>query len=90
MARRIEPRTDGETHAMEELRTRRFVGISEFKKNPMRTFTEAGGEVFAVLNFNRPEFYVVPATAYAALLDRIEALGGGGDKTNLLLTLNSR
>jgi antitoxin StbD len=59
---------------MEELRTRRFLSISEFKKNPMRSFAEAAGETFAVLNFNRPEFYVVPAPHYAALLDRIEEL----------------
>ena len=38
------------------------------------SFTVAKGEAFAVLNYNRPEFYVVPAAAYAALLDRIEAL----------------
>jgi len=74
MARKIEPR-DSEESAMEELRTRRFMSITEFKKNPMRSFTEAAGETFAVLNFNRPEFYVVPAPHYAALLDRLEALG---------------
>jgi|3_EtaG_2_1085321.scaffolds.fasta_scaffold00070_38 antitoxin StbD len=74
MARKMEPKTNGETPAMEELRTRRFISITEMKRNPMRLFAEAKGEAFAVLNYNRPEFYVVPAAAYAALLDRIEAL----------------
>lgn len=74
MARKMEPRTNGEPPAMEELRTRRFISITEMKRNPMRLFAEAKGEAFAVLNYNRPEFYVVPAAAYAALLDRIEAL----------------
>lgn len=72
MARKIEPR-DSDGSAMEELRTRRFMSITEFKKNPMRSFIEAAGETFAVLNFNRPEFYVVPAAAYSVLLDRLEA-----------------
>ena len=78
MARKIEPGTGDKATGMEELRTRRFLSISAFKKNPMRSFTEAKGETFAVLNFNRPEFYVVPAAEYGALLDRLEAPGGGG------------
>lgn len=74
MARKIEPKKGGEAPAMEEMRTRCFVSITELKKNPMRVFVEAKGETFAVLNFNRPEFYIVPAATYAALLDRIEDL----------------
>ncbi len=74
MARKMEPKTGGETPAMEELRSRRFVSITELKKNPMRLFVEAKGETFAVLNYNRPEFYIVPAATYAALLDQIEDL----------------
>lgn len=74
MARKMEPRANGNGPALTELRTRRFMSISDFKKNPMRCFTEAKGETFAILNCNRPEFYIVPAATYAALLDRIEDL----------------
>lgn len=74
MARKMEPKTGGEAPAMEELRSRRFVSITELKRNPMRLFVEAKGEAFAVLNYNRPEFYIVPAADYAALMDRIEDL----------------
>ncbi|MEP0709563.1 MAG: antitoxin [Parvibaculum sp.] len=74
MARKIGPERPKEPGGLEELRVRRVVGISEFKKNPMRVFVEAKGETFAVLNFNRPEFYIVPAPNYGALLDRIAEL----------------
>ena len=78
MARKIEPKTGSEPPAIGELRSRHFVSITELKKNPMRVFVEAKGETFAVLNFNRPEFYIVPAAAYAAMLDRIEDFEDAG------------
>lgn len=74
MARKIGPERPKEPGGLEVLRVRRVVGISDFKKNPMRVFVDAKGEAFAVLNYNRPEFYVIPAPHYAALLDRIEEL----------------
>jgi len=74
MAKKIGPKRPKEPGGLEELRVTRIVGISDLKKNPMRVFVEAKGETFVVLNYNRPEFYIVPAADYAALMDRIEDL----------------
>jgi len=84
MGKRIGPKRAKEAGGLEELRVSRFVGISDFKQNPMRVFVDAGGETFAVLNCNRPEFYIVPAATYAALLDRLEALGGSRGTEDIL------
>jgi len=48
--------------------------ISELKKNPMGVIEEGGGFPVAVLNRNQPAFYCIPATAYEALLDKLEDL----------------
>lgn len=57
-----------------EMRSRHAVSITDFKKNPARIVAAAEGDAIAVLNHNRPEFYVLPAAAFEALLDRIEDL----------------
>lgn len=49
-----------------------MIGISELKKNPMKAFEEAEGAPLAVLNRNKPVFYLIPADNYEALLDRLE------------------
>jgi antitoxin StbD len=46
--------------------------MSEFKKNPAAVLREAGNRPVAVLNHNRPAFYMVDPALMEAML---EALG---------------
>ena len=46
--------------------------VSELKKNPMGTVAAGDGFPVAILNRNEPVFYCVPASAYAALMDKLE------------------
>ena len=46
--------------------------ISEFKKNPMATVSEADGFPVAILNHNKPAFYCVPAESWQLIFDRLE------------------
>ncbi len=48
------------------------VGISELKKNPMSVVEQGEGAPVVILNRNEPVFYVVPAEAYEALIDKLE------------------
>lgn len=48
--------------------------VSELKRNPMATVAAGEGFPVAILNRNAPAFYCVPASAYEALMDRIEDL----------------
>jgi antitoxin StbD len=48
------------------------ISMSEFKKNPAAVLREAGGRPVAVLNHNKPAFYMVGPTLMQAML---EALG---------------
>lgn len=48
--------------------------ISELKRNPMATVAAGDGLAVAILNRNEPTFYCVPASAYEALLERLENL----------------
>ncbi|MEY4766651.1 MAG: hypothetical protein RI907_3324 [Pseudomonadota bacterium] len=48
--------------------------ISELKRNPMATVAAGDGLPVAILNRNEPTFYCVPASAYEALLERLENL----------------
>ncbi len=50
------------------------VSISDLKKNPTAVIAAAGGFPVAVLNRNRPAAYLVPATAWEELLDRLDDL----------------
>lgn len=47
-------------------------GISELKKNPMAVIRQGEGASIAILNRNKPVFYMVPAKAYELLMDRLE------------------
>lgn len=47
-------------------------GISELKKNPMAVMAQGEGAPVAILNRNEPVFYAVPASAYEALIDKLE------------------
>ena len=46
--------------------------VSELKKNPMATVAAGEGFPVAILNHNEPAFYCVPASAYEALMDKLE------------------
>ncbi|HVS76461.1 MAG TPA: type II toxin-antitoxin system Phd/YefM family antitoxin [Steroidobacteraceae bacterium] len=48
------------------------ISMSEFKKNPAAVLREAGNRPVAVLNHNKPAFYMVGPTLMEAML---EALG---------------
>lgn len=46
--------------------------VTELKRNPMGTLAAGGGEAIAVLNRNEPAFYIVPASEYEAMIERLE------------------
>lgn len=45
------------------------VSMSEFKKNPAQVLREAGAKPVAVLNHNRPAFYMVTPEVFEAMLE---------------------
>ena len=48
--------------------------ISELKRDPMGTVAAGDGLPVAILNRNEPAFYCVPASAFVALMERLEDL----------------
>ncbi|WP_373488252.1 type II toxin-antitoxin system Phd/YefM family antitoxin [Blastomonas sp.] len=50
----------------------RSISISDLKKNPSAAIEAADGFPLAVLNRNTPAAYLVPAKAWAALMERLE------------------
>ncbi|MBL8515527.1 MAG: type II toxin-antitoxin system Phd/YefM family antitoxin [Betaproteobacteria bacterium] len=48
--------------------------ISELKKRPSEIIESADGAPVAILNHNRPTAYLVPASTFEALMERIEDL----------------
>jgi antitoxin StbD len=50
------------------------VSVSELKKNPSSVLNGANGAPVAVLNHNRVMGYMVPASVYEAMVDRLEEL----------------
>ena len=48
------------------------ISISDFKKNPSAAIAAAGGFPVAILNRNKASAYLVPAEAWADLIDRLE------------------
>lgn len=46
--------------------------ISELKKNPMATITNASGEPLVILSHNKPVCYCIPPALYEAMLDIID------------------
>lgn len=48
------------------------ISISEFKKNPSAAIAAAEGFPLAILNRNKPSAYLVPAKAWAALVEQLE------------------
>lgn len=47
------------------------ISMSEFKKNPAQVLRSAGEKPVAVLNHNRPAFYMVAPQLYEALVDEL-------------------
>jgi len=46
--------------------------ISELKKNPTALINEADGEPIVILNHNQPTAYLVPASTYEMVMERLE------------------
>jgi antitoxin StbD len=46
--------------------------ISELKLNPMKVVASGHGLPVVVLNRNAPAFYCVPASAYEAMMNRLD------------------
>lgn len=47
------------------------VSMSEFKKNPAQVLRQAGFKPVAVLNHNRPAFYMVNPALFEAMLENL-------------------
>lgn len=47
------------------------VSMSEFKRNPAQVLREAGEKPVAVLNHNRPAFYMVAPKLFEALIEEM-------------------
>lgn len=60
------------------MRARRTISVTDFRKNPSAHMRAAMGDTLAVLSRNRVEFYAVPPERFEGLIDRLEALEGGG------------
>lgn len=50
------------------------VSVSELKKNPSSVMNGANGSAVAVLNHNRVMGYMVPASVYEAMVERLDEL----------------
>jgi antitoxin StbD len=59
---------------MESILADNSISITELKRNPSAAIEAANGESVAILVHNKPSAYLVPATTYKRLLDRIEDL----------------
>jgi len=46
--------------------------ITELKKSPTKLLEEAGNEVVAILNHNKPSAYLVPSQQYEKLMDIVD------------------
>lgn len=56
---------------MENVLSDLSVSMSEFKKNPAAVLREAGSRPVAVLNHNRPAFYMVEPALFAAMVEEL-------------------
>lgn len=57
---------------MEAVLANLSISISEFKKNPTRILREAGRRPIAVLNHNKPAFYLVEPALFEAMVEHLE------------------
>ena len=56
---------------METLMTNQTVSMSEFKRNPAAVLKSANNRPVAVLNHNKPAFYMVQPAFFEALLEEM-------------------
>ncbi len=56
---------------MQTLVVDRTVSMSEFKKNPASVLRQAQNHPVAVLNHNKPAFYMVEPAFFEAMLDEL-------------------
>lgn len=68
---------------MERILASTSIGISELKMNPMATIEKARSPV-AILNRNKPVAYLIPASAWEAICDRLEDVNGLQESLHLL------
>jgi antitoxin StbD len=47
------------------------ISMSSFKRNPAEVLRNAGERPVAVLNHNRPAFYMVPARLFEAMIEEM-------------------
>ena len=57
---------------MESIYADLSISMSEFKKNPSQILRTAGDRPVAVLNHNRPAFYMITPSVFETLIDRAE------------------
>jgi antitoxin StbD len=56
---------------MDAVLTDLVVSMSEFKKNPSAVLRQASNRPVAVLNHNKPAFYMVEPQLFAALMEEV-------------------
>lgn len=59
---------------MQRVEAAMAISVSDLKRNPSAAFEEAAGQAVAVLNHNRVMGYMVPATLYERLLEKLDDL----------------
>jgi prevent-host-death family protein len=59
---------------IENILAGKSVSVTDLKRNYPSILEASEGEAIAVLNHNKPEAYLLPASAYESLLDRLEDL----------------
>lgn len=56
---------------MQAVLTNLAVSMSELKKNPAKVVRDAGGEPVAVLNHNKPAFYMIDPAMYEEIMEKL-------------------
>lgn len=56
---------------MQTILTDLTISMSDFKKNPAKVLREAGQNPVAVLNHNKPAFYMVDPQMFEALIEQL-------------------
>jgi antitoxin StbD len=57
---------------MEQILSDSTISISELRRNPSAVIDNAEGEPVAVLIYNKPAAYLVPAETYRRIVERLE------------------
>lgn len=56
---------------MQTLLAELTISMSDFKKNPAKVLRDANAQPVAVLNHNKPAFYMVDPVLFEALIDEV-------------------